>query len=186
MKKALPIGEGDDDDRTDPEVEWTEVAGDPARFVLQHRYSRKLGGRPVPAGTATGHWDLRIDAGEGTLRHWTLDRDVTGAGEAVGHLERDEDRRAMEAEGFFPSGSCMDPMSGSRKGTPSFVEVLDEGECHLLVDEPGFVEVEFDGTALRGAWLLEKRDEERFSDWHVRRVHAAPRALREGPVACSR
>jgi hypothetical protein len=85
---------------TDPEAEWVEEAPVPARFVLQHCHFSKRGGEPVRAGRATRHWDLRIDAGEGTLRHWTLDRDVTEAGEALGRFGRDEDRRAMAAEGF--------------------------------------------------------------------------------------
>ena len=96
----------------------------------------------------------------------------------MGYFKRDEDRRAMEAEGFFPPGSYMNPT----KDTLSFVEVVDRGDCRLLVDQPGLVKVEFDGKALRGAWLLEKKN----SNWHVRRVQAAPKAEEKEAAACSR
>jgi DNA adenine methylase len=159
------------------DVEWIEAAEAPARFVLQYHYFRKRCEKPVRAGPTTSHWDLRIDAGGKTLRHWKLDHDLTKADETVGNFERDEDKRALDAEGFYPPGSFTDPT----KDTSSFVEIVDKGECRLLVDQPALVKVQFDGKALRGAWLLEKKS----SNWHVRRTEAAPAAKAEEAMACS-
>jgi DNA adenine methylase len=149
-----------------------------ARFVLQYHYFRKRGAKPVRAGPTTWHYDLRIDAGEKTLRHWVLDHDITRAAETVGYFKRDADKRALEAEGFYPPGSFMNPT----KDTPSFVEVVDKGACRLLVDEPGLVKVAFEGEKLQGAWLLEKKN----SNWHVRRVREAPAAEKREVLACFR
>jgi hypothetical protein len=68
------------------------------------------------------------------------------------------------------------------KDTPSFVEVVDRGECRLLVDEPALLKVEFRGKTLRGAWLLERKN----SNWHVRRVESAPVPEKQEVAACSR
>jgi len=159
------------------DIEWIEAADGSARFVLQYHYFRKRGEKPVRAGPTTWHWDLRVDAGEKTLRHWILDHDVTKAKETVGYFKRDPDKRALDAEGFYPPGSFMNPT----KDTPSFVEIVDKGECRLLVDQPALLKVEFRGEALKGTWLLEKKN----SNWHVRRTETAPAAKAEEAVACS-
>lgn len=128
------------------DLEWIEAAEGAARFVLQYQYFRKRGEKPVRAGPTTWHYDLRLDAGEPTLRHWVLDQDLTRADETVGYFKRDPDKRALEAEGFFPPGSFMNPT----KDTPSFVEIVDRGDTRILVDEAGLLKVTFEGKALRG------------------------------------
>lgn len=163
------------------DLEWiegsqTQAAEGAARFVLQYHYFRKRGEKPVRSGPTTWHYDLRIDAGEKTLRHWVLDQDLTRADETVGYFKRDPDKRALEAEGFFPPGSFMNPT----KDTPSFVEIVDKGECRILIDEPGLLKVTFEGEALRGTWLLEQKN----SNWHVRRVQEAPLAEKQEVLAC--
>ena len=160
------------------DLEWIEAAEGAARFVLQYHYFRKRGEKPIRSGPTTWHYDLRIDAGEKTLRHWVLDQDLTRADETVGYFKRDPDKRALEAEGFFPPGSFMNPT----KDTPSFVEIVDQGECRILVDEPGLLKVTFEGETLRGTWLLEQKN----SNWHVRRVQEAPPAEKQEVLACSR
>ena len=67
------------------------------------------------------------------------------------------------------------------KDTPTFVEVVDKGRCRFLVDEPGLVKIGFDGKALRGLWLLEKKN----SNWHVRRVQSAPKTEKQEALACA-
>jgi hypothetical protein len=69
----------------------------------------------------------------------------------------------------------MDPT----KDTPSFVEILDKGECRLLVDRPALLKVQFEGKKLRGVWLLEKKN----ANWHVRRVQAAPKPEKQEAAA---
>jgi len=159
------------------EMDWIELAEGSARFVLQYHYFRKRGEKPVRSGPTTWHYDLRIDAGEKSLRHWVLDHDITKAKETVGYFKRDDDKRALEAEGFYPPGSFMNPT----KDTPSFVEIVDKGECRILVDQPALVKVAFEGKELKGVWLLEKKN----SNWHVHRTQAAPRVEKEEAVACS-
>jgi hypothetical protein len=179
IRKDLAL---DDDDigwleAVDVPAEASAKAGRPARFVLQHHHFGKRGEKPVCAGPTTWHWDLRIDAGEKTLRHWILDHDITRATETVGYFERDPDKRALEAEGFFPPGSYMNPT----KDTPSFVEIVDRGECRPLADQPALLKVEFEGKALRGTWFLKKKN----ANWHVRRAATAPAAKAEEALACS-
>lgn len=160
------------------DVEWIEAAEGAVRFVLQYQYFRKRGEKPVRAGPTSWHYDLRIDAGEKTLRHWVLDHDLTRTDETVGYFKRGEDRRALEAEGFFPPGSFMNPT----KDTPTFVEIVDQGSARILVDEPALLKVTFEGERLRGPWLLEKKN----SNWHVRRVQEAPEAAKQEVLACCR
>jgi DNA adenine methylase len=168
-------------ERDSQDIKWLGTAdlpsgappqeGGTGRFVLQRHSFDKHG--DVPAR----HWDLRIDAGEETLRHWILDRDIARAGEATGCFARDLNKRALDAEGFYPPGSSVDPAGDA----PSFVEIVDGGECRLLVDRPGLVKVAFDAGELRGVWLLNEQD----SNWHVRRADQSSAAEPEEAMACS-
>jgi len=163
-------------DKGDVDITFEKASLTDARFVLQYQYYTKRGEKPVREGPTRWHYDLRIDIGKDHLLHWVLDHDITDADQTVGYFKQDRDKRALTAEGFVAPGTSMNPT----KDTPSFVEIVDRGECTVLINNRDFKKVQFKGTKLRGVWIMDRKND----NWLVERSQAAPRTDSKGDISC--
>ncbi len=134
-------------------------------FVLQFHGFRQRAGAPATEGVLAKHYDLRLDFGEETLRHWVLSKSPLENDETKGWFKRDENKAAMTAEGVFEPG---DPTGfNPTANTTAIVKRIDKGEAEVIVDDEDAFKARFNGKRFKGVWAFARAD---AGEWTVSRL----------------
>ena len=147
------------------------------KFVLQYHWWR--GPIIIRHGPSVYHWDVRIDTGEPELIHFVLEENPLEADDISATLKPCKDKNTMTVEYLPPPKDApysewkeqsipFNTPLNSTKATPAFIEIIDKGDCLVLIDKPLFKKFQFKGKKLEGLWIVERKTpEEAF--WEFKR-----------------